>query len=124
MLTFFPGVDQTTEARKDEEASSGVASDVPRTDVLNGDTTQNGENHDRDPMETDTPTQVQELPQQDEDPGDRMTLDGEELQPSTSDEPAAQNEPVLVEAKMDEAKIDHDDEADHMVEGDEDDVIY
>jgi hypothetical protein len=51
-------------------------------------------------------------------------VNGEEPHTSTSDEPGTQSEVVPVDTKMEEAKIDHDDEADHMVEGDEDDVIY
>jgi hypothetical protein len=101
-----------------------VPSNVPGTDIPDGDATQNGENHDRDPMETETPTQVQDVQQQEDDAGAKSYLDEEELQRPTSAEPAAQNEVVPVDADMDEAKNDHDDEADHIVEGDEDDVIY
>jgi hypothetical protein len=75
-------------------------------------------------METDTPTQDTDLPKPDDDPGTQTTVNGEEPHTSTSDEPGTQSEVVPVDTKMEEAKIDHDDEADHMVEGDEDDVIY
>jgi hypothetical protein len=124
MLTFTPGTEKTTEARKDEEGSPAVPSDVPRTDAPNGDAIQNGENHDRDAMDTDVPTPVLDHPQQDDDPGTKTTVNGEESLSSTSNEPGGQNELNHVDEEMDEAKIDHDDEADHMVEGDEDDVIY
>jgi hypothetical protein len=124
MLTFIPGTDKTTEARKHEEGPPAVPSDIPPTEIPNGVAIPNGENHDRDAMETDVPTPALDHPQQDDNPSAKTTANAEEPPSSTSNEPGGQNEPNPVDEKMDEAKIDHDDEADHMVEGDEDDVIY